>query len=167
MCLLLEIGMLIAGIVALVRGEFSWTRNKVVRGAAARVVGALLLLPLLLAFTVGVAIVSIHTANGRPPNDPSLRATLGFTEAASIILFFVIAILIAAIYAEPLEPELHSRRNEDFEDEDDRPRPRSRPRPRRAPRYEFEQEDDLPSRRRHRYEDDEDRPRRPDDRIRE
>jgi hypothetical protein len=42
----------IFGLIALIRGEFSLTRSRVVRSGPARIIGALLLLPLLLG-TVG------------------------------------------------------------------------------------------------------------------
>ena len=43
---ILAIGMLIAGIVALIRGKFQLTKASVVEGVPARIIGVIFLLPL-------------------------------------------------------------------------------------------------------------------------
>jgi hypothetical protein len=177
MLLILEIAMLIAGIVALVKGEFNLTRNKVVRGAVARVIGVLLLAPLPIAFAIVFAVAARHTVQGRDPNDTGLRLTYALIEIGVIALFGVTAIVVAAFNAEAPKRKKRKRRDEEDEEEYEEPprrrRPRyedeedDRPQPRRRPREEDEEEE-LPPRRRPRAADDEDRPRRrPDDRYRD
>jgi len=57
MCCIAEVAMLIFGIIALVKGKFSLTGSRVVRKVPARIIGVILLLPLIIgqgvAFTIG------------------------------------------------------------------------------------------------------------------
>jgi hypothetical protein len=56
MILGLEIGLLITGIYALATGKLTLSKNRVVHGPAARVLGVVALLPLPLAFLIGFAL---------------------------------------------------------------------------------------------------------------
>lgn len=70
MCgLVMEVCMLIFGIIALVRGNFTLTRNKVVTGAPARIIGVILILPLPLALLAGLLIGVYFGMQGRRPQD--------------------------------------------------------------------------------------------------
>jgi hypothetical protein len=85
MILGLEIGMLIAGIVALFKGKFALTRNQVVEGATARVVGFVLLLPLPLAFAVGFLIGFNEAVNGNRVQTANLQGTLTLVEVVIVV----------------------------------------------------------------------------------
>lgn len=57
MCMLfLEIGMFVAGLVALIAGKLRLSKNNNLTGTRARIVGVILMLPLPLAFGIGLII---------------------------------------------------------------------------------------------------------------
>jgi len=69
MCVLfLEIGMFIAGLVALIVGKFTLSKNNVLAGTRARIAGVILMLPLPLAFGLGL-ILGVMIGNGIIPSD--------------------------------------------------------------------------------------------------
>jgi hypothetical protein len=63
--LIVEIAMLIAGIIALLRGEIPLTKVHYVDGWPARIAGFILLLPLPLTFVAGLILRAVLTAQGR------------------------------------------------------------------------------------------------------
>ena len=143
------IGMIIAGILALVRGRFQLSNKKAVYGAPAYLLGVALLAPLPLGFLVAMIymLLNVDMNNqaeaekwGRE-HDPTLTAIVAGVE----IGLGLIIVIIAACLAEPLRRAgRSSRARDEYDDyEDERPRRRRRPRDR--------------------YEDDDDRPRRRDD----
>jgi hypothetical protein len=145
MCLVLEIGMLIFGLIALITGKFSVSRNKVVRGAPARVVGGIMLLPLPLALLSVVAVGLALGLKGDLQEMEKHRMTFTIVEAAIVLICFIAAMVVGAIYAGPPDRPRRRRRDEEdeyyraedgYEDDQDRdPRPRREPddRPRRRP----------------------------------
>lgn len=163
MILGLEIGMLIFGLVALVRGKFTLSKNKVVEGAAARLLGLLALTPLPLA----LAVVFLYVAASSPANPEKFaednKLTIALIEAGVVIGIAVLVFGIgAAIGKDPAEARRRKKKRrdeDDYDDEEDYDRPR-----RRSRQYEEddEDEDDRPRRRSRRDDDDdyEDRPRR-------
>jgi hypothetical protein len=149
------IGMLVFGIIALVRGQFSLTRTKVVTGVPARIIGLILLLPLPLMLVGGLLIGIVYAAQGKQPTADDLRGVGIVLELGVILTCFLVAVIIAGATAQPPKRR-RPRDDEDEEDRDEEPRPR---------RY-AEDEEDQPRRRRA-DEDEGPRPRRPDDRYRE
>jgi hypothetical protein len=141
MLLILEIVMLICGIVVLITGKFSLTRTKVVRGAVARIIGGVMILPLPLALGAALLIGVVLGASGRVPDMDKFKMFGTIMELAIVLICFVTAMVIAGVYAKPSPPERRRRRRDEDEEEYDR------------------EEDD-------RTEIDEDRPRRRDDQIR-
>jgi hypothetical protein len=69
--LTVEIAMVVAGIIALIRGEIPVSKSHFVDGWPARVAGAILLLPLPMAFGIGFVYGMVRGANGDPiqPNE--------------------------------------------------------------------------------------------------
>jgi len=65
MLLIAEIVCLVMGIMALARGKIALSARRVVTGARARWIGAVLILPLPLAFVVGVVMALSNTVEGR------------------------------------------------------------------------------------------------------
>src|SRR5437879_1799730 len=98
MCLVLEIGMLIFGIIALITGKFTLTRNKVVYGVPARIIGVIMILPLPLGLLVAFVIIGALVAQGRftPGNIP---IAINFIEPAIIFGCFLFAMIVAAMNA--------------------------------------------------------------------
>jgi WD40 repeat protein len=81
----LEIGMLVAGLYALIRGRLPVTRDRVLHGAAARVTGVVLLLPIPLAFLVGL-VYGLLFGLGAPPADLQKLQTTGHLIEAGVAL---------------------------------------------------------------------------------
>lgn len=162
MILGLEIGLLIFGLVALVRGKFTLSKSKVVEGAAARLLGLLALTPLPLA----LAVVFLYVAASAPGNPEKFaednKLTIALIEAGVVIGIAVLVFGIgAALGKDPAEARRRKkkRRDEDDDDEEDYDQPRRRS---RRDEEDDENEDDRPRRRSRRDDDDEDedRPRR-------
>jgi hypothetical protein len=121
MLLILEIAMLIMGIVALIRGRFQLTRNRVCEGAGARLAGLIMILPLPLAFTVGFYIGANAVASGKNFDAREWGPKLAMIEAGLIVGCFLLAALIAlATGQEPERDEYRPRRRYDPRRDDDR-----------------------------------------------
>jgi hypothetical protein len=76
MCtIVMGLGMLIFGIIALVRGQFTLTRTKVVSGVPARIIGFILLLPLPLMLASGLLIGVFYVMRGSSRGPRSYRAS--------------------------------------------------------------------------------------------
>lgn len=142
MILGIEIAMIIVGLLALVRGRMTISKNKVVTGAAARLLGLVALTPLPVAFA-GVALYVAASAPGDPERfvEDNKFAIMGI-EAGVVI---VIAILVFGIGAAIGRPPEDKR-----DDDDDRPRRRTR-----REEEDDEEEDDRPLRRKRHDDDDE------------
>jgi hypothetical protein len=145
MILGLEIGLLIGGILALVRGKMNFSKNKVATGAPAYIAGVIMLLPIPLAFGIIFCYGFFVGARGGVIDEKSLRTTAIIIEVGIVLLCLAIAMLIAVIYGEPpLEASRKKRRerfeDEDFEEEDEDRNDRQR-KPRRDPRA-YDQDDD-------------------------
>jgi len=98
MCMLfLEIGMFIAGLIALISGRFTLTKQNVLTGTRARIAGAILILPLPIAFGIGLLMGAL-AGSGAIPSD-----TLQYAACVDIAL--VIAGLAGAYgYAAATKP---------------------------------------------------------------
>jgi predicted Zn finger-like uncharacterized protein len=163
MILGLEIGMLIAGIVALVTGKLHLSKTNIIRGPAARLAGAMWVVPLPLALlVVFIILASMASSRGHPPTEQELKnmqGTFTIIELAILVGFLILGIVLALVGPRAPEPRRRRRRDEDWEEDDWEEE--DRPVARRRPRYEDEDDDRPAPRRRPRYEDeeeDEDRP---------
>jgi len=137
-----EIAALVIGIIALVKGKISLTRKWVVTGARARWIGALLILPIPLAFVVAFApglVVAISAAGRQQRLDPHDLWTMGvIIELSVFALCAGVAILIGALarkepdFLRPLSKEettfgsmANSAENPSFHVQSEPPRPRA------------------------------------------
>lgn len=125
----LEIGLAIFGILALVRGKMTLSKNKIVVGAPARLLGLLALAPLPLAFGVGAVYAVTQVAAGGDPEKfaEDNRWTLTLIEGGIVIGVAIVVFAIGAMVAvSPAEAERRERGNryaeDDYDDRDDRPR---------------------------------------------
>lgn len=155
MCLLAQIGAIIFGIIALVRGQFSLTRTRIVWGVPARIIGFLLCLPLPVSFGIGLLIGIALVAQGKDVRDPAVRAKFWPVDVAVFLFFLVAAGITAFATAQPVkqkrrrrprEEYVHDDEEEDFEEweEEDRPRRRRR----RLPVEDEADEEEPPRQRR-------------------
>src|SRR5262245_14708848 len=155
--------MLIFGIIALSVGRFTLWSNRVVQGTPARIVGGLLLLPLLVG-QGGTAIMGAmwgmeREMQGRPldfqnafreiPQELQTKVTI--LNIVAVAVPFLAVLVISLVTAKPPK---RKKRHRDWDNEDD---DYDRPRRRRREREEYDEDDDRPRRRRRRddYEDDE------------
>jgi hypothetical protein len=97
MILGLEIGMLIAGILALIKGKFTLTKNRVVEGAMARVIGLVMVLPIPLAIAAGVMVGFALTLQGKPIEEKELRTTLAIVEVVIVLACLLLAVILSLI----------------------------------------------------------------------
>ena len=107
----LEIGMLIAGIIALATGKFTLSKKRIAKGTAARVAGVVLLLPLPLAFAAGFVIGLTCTAQGVPFRAEDWKFDLALIEGTIILGCLILAIVIAYSHSRPPESTAASMRN--------------------------------------------------------
>lgn len=162
MILGMEIGLLIYGIIALVRGKFAFSKTKVAVGGPAYAAGIVAVLPLPLAFGLVLVYVMAMGVRGRPLVDEAqIRTPATIIEVGTTLVCFAVAMTIAGIYGRP--PEEASRKKKryreyDDDDEDDRPRRRRRS---RADEEDRDDEDRPRRSRRPVVEDDDEPPRRP------
>ena len=137
----LGIGIMVAGIFAIVRGRIQFSKTRAVQGVAARLLGVALLAPL----PAGFLAATIYTLAHVDPNNPDQvrewgqqnDATITGVMAGTMIGLAVLIIAIAAVLAKPIDGPRRKRRD-DF-DEDERERPRRR--------AELDEDDDRPRRR--------------------
>jgi WD40 repeat protein len=97
MILGLEIGMLIAGLIALTTGKFRLFGKRAAHGAAARVGGFILLLPLPLSFCVGFVIGAEAAASGKTTSLDDLRTSLALLEGAIALGCLILGMIIASL----------------------------------------------------------------------
>jgi hypothetical protein len=137
MLLIAEIAMFVFGIITLATGKFTLTRGRVVQGTSARIVGVILLMPLVLGFGGGFVISFIKVAQAGAQGQEvdaeqlkkDLETPLLILNAVVTIGSFLLVVVISLVNARPPEPK--RRPFDDFdrtEEEEDEPRYR-RPRP--------------------------------------
>lgn len=144
MILGMEIGLAIFGILALVRGKMTLSKNKVVVGAPARLLGLLALTPLPAAL---LFVVLYAASRGGQVNDDD-KWTITGIEAGTVILVAILVFGIgAAIGITPREAERRERRASGRYDEDEDDELDDRPRKRRDRDDEDEDDEDRPRRR--------------------
>jgi hypothetical protein len=97
----MSIAMLIFGIIALVRGQFTLTRTKVVSGVPARVIGVILLLPLPLMLAGGLLIGVVLGMQGKQPRPEDIQGPAVLLEVGIILGCMLIAVIIGAVTARP------------------------------------------------------------------
>jgi hypothetical protein len=94
-----EIGMLVFGIITLVKGRFKLSRRKVVVGGPAYLIGVLLILPLPIALVIGIALGTSQAASGGAVNLSDTNQMLKYAgiEFAVVICLLLTAIVVAAV----------------------------------------------------------------------
>jgi hypothetical protein len=118
MILGLEIGMLIAGIIALVKGSLRLSGKHVVEGISARLMGLILLLPLPLAFAVGFLIGFGEGLQGKPVQAQELQGTLTGVEVIIVVVCLMGALGIGFASAQtPADQRPSPRSREDAAEE--------------------------------------------------
>jgi hypothetical protein len=165
MCCVAEIAMFVFGIIALVKGKFSLTGSRIVHQVPARIIGVILLLPLIIGqgvgFAIGFAKGAEFAAKGKEFSFHDAMSLQGPILAVNGIVTGVsllAALGIAIGTAKPKSKRRRMRDEDEHNDYDDRLRRR---------RDDDEDQDEPPRRRRRDDDDDEQPRRRPDDRYKE
>jgi hypothetical protein len=118
--------MLIFGIIALVKGSFSLTGNKVVSGLPARIIGVILIMPLPISLGVGFIYGLTMAATGQNVRQDSVQGAAIVIELSIMAVCLVAALIVAfanakpkakpASYAPPPLDEAEERARDDFRD---------------------------------------------------
>lgn len=95
-----EIGMLIFGLVALVRGKLTLTKTRIVRGPMARVLGIVAMLPLPLSIGVGVLIGFAMAVQHRRFVPDEWHGTFAIVEGGIIVACLVVVYALGWSFAE-------------------------------------------------------------------
>lgn len=101
MCCVLEIGMLIFGIIALVTGKMKLSRDKVVQGPMARFLGAVGIVPLPLAMVVGFLIGFANAPAPGQPMKPEVTMIAAGVEAAIVLVAAAIVFGVGFAIGQP------------------------------------------------------------------
>lgn len=151
---MLGIILLVVGIIGLVKGKISVTKNRELRRPASIFVCLLFIAPFPLQFLAGLFLGVQAVAEGRQ-NVDHLKDQAWMLELGILGVCFLVGMILAFVLAKPKIPDAPRSRRDYDNEEDDRPR-------RRRPVADDldDEEDDRPRRRRP---DDDDRPRRRDD----
>jgi hypothetical protein len=152
MILGMEIGLAIFGLIAMVKGKMTVSKNKVVVGAPARLLGLLALTPL----PAALLFVLLYVASqGGQINDDDKWTVTGIEAGTVILIAILVFVLAAAVGITPKEAEQRERRASgryDYEDEEDE----LDDRPRKRRDRDDEEDEDRPRKRRERDRDDDD-----------
>src|SRR5262249_35014620 len=103
MILGLEIGLIVAGLIVLVTGKFKLGKDRIATGAAARIAGAVFLLPFPVAFAIGFIIALVRASEGKSSDSADLKLTLGMIELGVCIVCALLGFGIALASAVPVE----------------------------------------------------------------
>lgn len=107
--------MLIFGIIALVKGQFSLKRNRVVDGVPARIIGVILMLPFPLSFCIGFGIGVIAGVQQKKLDPLSLVPI----DLGLVAICLIAALGLAFATAHPPRKKRLRRREEEYEDYDE------------------------------------------------
>jgi hypothetical protein len=111
MILGLEIGLLIAGLIALITGKIKLSKVRVATGAVARIAGLVMILPLPLALA-GWLIIGLQQAiQGMPVDIAELQPKIAIVEICIVVVCALLGFSIALIAARPREDAEPRRRS--------------------------------------------------------
>ena len=96
-----EIGMLIFGLMALIRGKLTLSKKSIVYGPMARVLGIVAMLPLPLSFAIGLLIGIALAAQGKRFEVEQWRGTFAIIEIGLIVACLVAVYAIGWSFAQP------------------------------------------------------------------
>jgi hypothetical protein len=153
-CCIGEAACFIFGIVTLVKGQLKLSANRVVTGGVARVIGALMMMPLILGlggeFLYGAYVGFTTARQGKEIDPQKMQAelfpiALGF-QAVGGGVPLLIALVLALSFSQPPRPARDEYEDDDYDD---------RPRRRKHDDDEDEEEDDDRPPRRSTRDDDE------------
>jgi len=118
--LILEVILLVWGIVILVKGKLNVTAKKMIVGAPARWMGAIMLLPITLGLVFAFGWAFVLVAQGRNPDPKEMQVTAAIVEGSilGVCLIIIFLIGIAAEKVPVVKPEKRRPRAEEEYEED-------------------------------------------------
>jgi hypothetical protein len=114
--LLLEIAMCIYGLVALITGKCRITRRLGASGAAARIAGLLMLLPLPISFALGLIVGMSMAARGQRELTPADAAFYRYLEIGITVVCLILSTVICLTGEPPTCQDRRRKRRRDDED---------------------------------------------------
>lgn len=104
MCCIGELAMMVVGVFTLVNGSFRLSRERAVWGVPARIMGALLILPLFIYFGSAMTVGLVYELQGRPFEMEDARK-FGLILLGIDLAFILVILAIGLVTAEPVETE--------------------------------------------------------------
>ena len=98
-----EIGMIIMGIMALVKGQMTLTKKKIVYGAPARFLAIITFMPIPTSFGIATIVAAVSVARGQNVTQESFRMTGAGIEAAVVIFYLILLYALGFRLAAPSE----------------------------------------------------------------
>src|SRR5215831_9803459 len=81
----IKIALLIGGLIALITGKFRLSKSRIIEGAAARVAGLVLMVPLPLSYAIGFAIGYLAVLQGKRLDVAQWRGPLIFLDLGILL----------------------------------------------------------------------------------
>ena len=101
-----EIGMLIFGLLALIRGKLTLTKKRVIQGPMARVLAIIAMLPMPISLGIGVIVGFAMAAQGKQFDPNEMRGTFALVELGVIVACLVAIYAIGWSWAESPDQQL-------------------------------------------------------------
>src|SRR5438477_6757840 len=98
-----EIGMIVMGIMALVKGQMVLTKKKIVYGTPARFLAIITFLPLPTSLVIAATVATISVAKGQNVTQESFKWTGAGIEAAVVVFYIILLYAIGLRLAAPSE----------------------------------------------------------------
>ena len=96
MCCAVEIGMFVMGIITLVKGRVTLSRNRVVEGMPAYIIGGILVSVVPVSFGIGVIVGIVIAARTGAPPTPQQLAPFSLLELVVILVALVASMAIGS-----------------------------------------------------------------------
>jgi hypothetical protein len=107
MCCIGELAMMVLGVFTLVNGSFRISRDRVVWGVPARIIGALLVLPLFVYFGTAMTVLLMFQLQNQPLEMKDWRK-YSLILLGIDLTFILVILAIGLATAEPVEAEKRS-----------------------------------------------------------
>src|SRR5690349_21176263 len=115
--LIAQIALVVWGIIVLVRGQVAFSQNRIVLGAKARIIGALLILPWPLAIGIAMVYAMVQVAGGKEIEEKSLTPAATLILIGSYAACLLTAIILGMLWGNPRKARLNTPVTLDAEEE--------------------------------------------------
>ena|SRR5258708_7805908 len=98
-----EIVLILAGILTLIRGRFTWSKKKVVYGTQARVLAIITFLPIPTSLLIATIVAAVLVALGHSVTTESFRWIGAGIEGGVLIFYMILLYVLSNRFAAPSE----------------------------------------------------------------